>query len=92
MASEASGPPVTTASTPARPLADARSWRSLVIVGAIALFTTLNWPTLAWVWGAIVLLLFLRAGMLVLAARGASADPEEAHQKSRLAAAADKTR
>jgi hypothetical protein len=58
-------------------MADTRSWSSLGIVAVIALFTTLNWPWLAWFWGVGTLLLFLRAGALVLSARNAGADPEE---------------
>ena len=83
MATDA-GPPANPASPPPRrPLADASAWRSLGIVAVLALFTTLNWPSLIWLWGSVLVLLFLRAGGVVLAARAASADPEEAFQKRR---------
>lgn len=64
-----------------RPLVDRRAWRDLLIVTIIAFATIHRWPKLAWGWGGAVVLLFLRAGSYVLAARAAGADPEEQLQK-----------
>jgi hypothetical protein len=77
--SQASPQSTAASSSEQRPseIADARGWRDLGLVTLFAAVTIWRWHWLGWLWGALVLLLFLRAGALVLSARAASADPEE---------------
>ncbi len=75
MGSASTGSPQNVATTTG--LADSRGWLSLLAVSLVAAGTIWRWHRLGWFWGAVVLLLFLRAGATVLSARAASADPEE---------------
>jgi len=57
-------------------IADARSWAALGVLTLLAGASVAWWRPFIWLWGTLVVLLFLRAGALVLSARAAGADPE----------------
>jgi hypothetical protein len=66
-------------------IADSRSWVALLLSAACAIALVVRWHKLAWVFGAVVVLLALRALSIVLSARASMSDPEERLQKQRAA-------